>query len=163
MRLAKLTFTPRTRSRGHILATVILAATAIGVVTDVAIAATVVISGTHSASSIKAACDGAGGVFQSGSSGYFCHAEKGSVTCDLKGKCTGNCGNCAATPGASRGTIEGTLRSPVGGVAVKQVTSTPTKPTAGPVRVNQPVTVSKPEGDHPNPEGNHPIGGAAKK
>lgn len=134
------TLTFRAISRGFATAIVLVAMTLSGFFIDTA-SATVILSGTHSRSSLKSSCDAAGGVYGSGSAGYACTTKNGSVACNNSGKCYGNCGNCGPNPDAAGRTVEGVLRVPVGGVAV---VSTPTKPTAGPVRVNQPVTVGKP-------------------
>jgi len=156
MGVAMLSFTSRTRSRSNTLAGVILAAIAIGVLTDAASAGRVLLSGTHSRSSIKAACDSAGGVYISGSGGYSCHTAGGSVQCNTgdKGKCYGDCGNCGATASGGRGTVIGTLRPPEGGVTLKPGNNPPPKQTAGPVRVKPPVAVSNP-GGAPNNGGPH--------
>ena len=154
------TLTFRATSRSFAPAIVLVAMTVSGFFIDTA-SATVILSGTISRSSLKASCDAAGGVYGSGSAGYACTAKGGSVSCNNSGKCYGNCGNCGPNPDAIGRTVDGMLRAQVGGVAVKQVTSTPTKPTAGPVRVNQPVTVSKPVDNPLASGGNQPVTGRA--
>jgi hypothetical protein len=80
---------------------------------DSSSAATRSLSGTHTAGEIKAACDTApGGVYYGpgpGGSGYGCVGDKGSVSCDSKGKCTGTCPKCANVMPTANG------NSPAGG------------------------------------------------
>ncbi len=63
------------------------------VFTDPALARRITIGGTHSSGEIKAKCAAVGGVFTSGSTGYGCMNDSHgitSVSCDAKGRCSGN-------------------------------------------------------------------------
>jgi hypothetical protein len=104
-----------------------------------AYAKTVTLSGTHSASEIRAKCDAAGGSFTSADSGYGCAGPGGTVNCNTKGKCTGSCGRCGRA--APTGGIGGIVAQPgrggtlvgagvsKGAVIHQPVVTTPTAPS----------------------------------
>jgi len=95
----------------------IIAIAALALACAQAFARSVRISGTHSASEIKGACDKAGGTFTQDSGGYGCTtnctASYGcTVGCTNKGKCTGD----VPLRGRPSGTLGGILHPPVAGI-----------------------------------------------
>jgi len=149
-----LTLTFRTIRHSFALALVLIAMATLGFLTEAALAGTVILSGTHSRSSIKASCGAAGGDYSGEAGHYGCTTKNGSVQCNNQGKCYGDCGNCGATASGGSGTVSGILRTPVGGVTLKPGNNPPPKRTAGPIRVKPPIAVSNPGGT-PNNGGPH--------
>src|ERR1019366_4556685 len=99
----------RTGFRSCTLVSVLFAVTMLNVLTDTALADRVVLTGTYSASDIKASCNSNGGTFATDGAAYGCSTKKGSVTCNWDGQCIGNCKSCG--PAVTRGnrTIFGVL------------------------------------------------------
>lgn len=77
-------------------------------VSNLAVAGSRVLGGTHSRAAIQGACDKVGGQpygTANKSGDYGCYTDKGIVTCKENGVCTGWCQNCASA--ASGKTIPG--------------------------------------------------------
>jgi len=115
-----------------------------------ALADTVVLSGTHSKSDILQSCVGAGGSFSSGSGGYSCTTEKGSVNCNNSGKCVGNCESCGASNVKQKGP-RGTPQGVLSGTTLKAGSTTP--PKQGQASTHFPI-MTKPIENHPTSERN---------
>jgi hypothetical protein len=97
-----------------VLIIVILATSALGLLTNASSAANIVLSGRHSGSDIKSHCDANGGSFSTYKDGYSCYGSGGSIHCNTKGKCVGTCDNCAARKGPT--SVAGVLQPSRGGV-----------------------------------------------
>jgi hypothetical protein len=96
---------------GRLAVLAVLAVVGTMLVADAGWAAIRHLSGTYTAGQIKASCDASpGGIYNNGPYGASCISDKGSVTCDPKGKCTGSCAKCADAGPMPSGTM------PVGGV-----------------------------------------------
>ena len=84
----------------------VLAVVGIMLLADAGPAATRRLSGTYTAAQIKASCDASpGGIYNNGPYGASCISDKGSVTCDPKGRCTGSCAKCANARPIPTGTM----------------------------------------------------------
>src|SRR5690348_237817 len=95
----------------------------LGLLMDGALAKDITLSGTHSPGEIRKTCDDNGGTYYSGGGGnsYGCQGQKGSVSCDSNGKCTGSCAKCGTAQRGSGG-VKGILQPP------KQVGNAPPPP-----------------------------------
>jgi hypothetical protein len=95
---------------GRLAVLAVLAIVGTMLLADAGSAATRRLSGTYTAGQIKASCDASPrGIYNNGPNGASCISDKGSVTCDPKGKCTGSCAKCANARPMPSGTM------PVGG------------------------------------------------
>jgi hypothetical protein len=95
---------------GRLAVLAVLAVVGTMLLADAGSAAIRHLSGTHTAGQIKASCDASpGGIYNNGPYGASCISDKGLVTCDPKGKCTGSCAKCADARPVPTGTM------PVGG------------------------------------------------
>ncbi len=110
------------------------------------LAATKVLSGTHSFGQVAAACGAAGSTFvvhQSG--GYDCAANGNLVSCNGKGKCTGTCDKACAS--IAKG-LNGVLRPPASAGTASAARTTGSNAKAPLRNVNQPVVVQHFGGAH---------------
>ena len=115
---------------------VILACTAVVLLAHAGLAATKVLSGTHSESEIKSTCSAAGGTFTGGSgAAYGCFTDKGAVNCNSKGLCVGECAKCAQV---AKG-VTGVLRPPASAGAASAAGRTTTTRRLPVNNVNQSV------------------------
>jgi hypothetical protein len=111
----------------------LLAASIMVLADDTASAGTVKL-GNHSSTEIQSACTAVGGVYTDNGRGYGCAGPGGSVYCNNKQQCTGNCGKCGRTSGITavltgqRGTV-GT--APTTGGSKTTGPTVPPKPTQG--------------------------------
>ena len=95
---------------GRLAVLAVLAVVGTMLLADAGSAATRRLSGTYTAAQIKASCDAAPrGIYNNGPAGASCISDKGSVSCDPEGKCTGSCAKCADARPMPIGTM------PVGG------------------------------------------------
>lgn len=110
-------------SRSFTLAIILIAIATSSFFTDRALADTVVLSGTHSASELKATCGANGGEFAADGTSYGCKGKGGSVTCSWDEKCTGHCETCGKPGAAKRG--QGAILGVLSGTTLKtRVTNT---------------------------------------
>jgi hypothetical protein len=133
-----LTLMFRTVSSNFATALILIAVTTLGFFTDRALADSVIVSGTHSASDIKGKCGG--GTFSADGEGYGCVTKKGSVSCNWDGKCIGECNSCGK--GAAIAHKGDPILGVLSGTTLKAGTNTPAKTTATPIRVKTPVAHS---------------------
>jgi hypothetical protein len=127
-------------SRGSRRALILIAVAALGLSAGEAFADRVILSGTHSQDSILKSCVSAGGSFSSGGGAYGCSTDKGSVTCNDKGKCYGSCDSCGKPATAHKGS--GSVLGVLSGSTLKAGPNAPIKTTEKPIHVKQPVADS---------------------
>jgi hypothetical protein len=130
-----------------------------GVVAAPAIAGTVKLTGKYGKSYIEARCLGnetGRPTSGSGPGGYGCKTNKGEVSCDKNGNCTGTCQNCGGKAAAAKGGMGGILTNAPGGKVqpltpqktTRPTTTAPTRPlkqqkvTRSPVSTPQKMTGS---------------------
>jgi hypothetical protein len=121
-----------------------------------ALAETILLKGKYTAQQIKTACDNAGGAYNTGQpyrpghSGYQCSTNKGNVTCDADGVCTGTCNKCGArlTPGIGIRSVLGGgtagVKQTTGGQAGPNTTLQPARPGALAPRIAPPGSTFQP-------------------
>ncbi len=135
-------FLPQRLSRFAFVALFALAATV--AVTDGVLAATRVLSGTHSFGSIAAACGANGGTMTvHASGGYGCVGKGGSVDCNASGKCTGGCNSsskCASVVKALNGGERPPSSSSAGNASASGTANSDKHPITN---ANQPVAVGR--------------------
>jgi hypothetical protein len=109
------------------------------VVAAPAVAGTVKITGKYTLGQIEQRClatDTGRVTSGTGPGGYGCKTDKGEVSCDKNGNCTGTCQNCGGKAASSRGGMGGVLaNAPAGKVqpltpqkVTRPTTTAPTQP-----------------------------------
>jgi hypothetical protein len=111
--------------------TLLLAVACIGFFANTTSAGTKQLSGTYTTGQVDLDCLNANGTVTTGTGpdGFGCKTLKGSVSCTKDGKCTGTCGNCAASKVHPPRDNELALVLHNGKAPIKAKTPAPVKPT----------------------------------